>query len=222
MDYKILNTADGSKTIYLPDMDEQYHSLNGALAESNYVYIEKGYLCKNAKKLVIFEVGFGTGLNAGLTAIKAEKNNQNTLYYSIENFPLSKSVLDQLEHDSLFSGDEKSKFKKIHSAEWNKTEQISDVFSLHKIHSNIIGFDFSGLKKFDVVYFDAFGPDKQPEMWSQEIFNAIYKHCNPDAVFVTYSAKGEIRRQLSMVGFTVERLPGPPGKKQMLRGIKKV
>ena len=202
-------------------MNEQYHSVNGALTESNYVYVEKGYLFSKKQNPVVFEVGFGTGLNCILTAVEAEKKKKTTHYYSIENFPLDRAVLEQLDHYSLFSDKEKSILKKIYSSEWNKMVQISDYFFLHKIYSDLRGFDFSDLKKFDIVYFDAFGPDKQPEMWTAQIFKAVFEQCPNEAVFVTYSAKGEIRRQLTQIGFTMERLPGPPGKKQMLRGIKK-
>ena len=221
MKHQIIQTADGSKTIYLPEMNEQYHSVNGALTESNYVYLEKGYSFCKKENPIVFEVGFGTGLNCILTAVQAEKLKKITLYYSIENFPLDELTIEQLNHKSLFSEKEKIIANKIHSCDWNKKIKISEYFYLHKIHSEIQKFDLSALEKFDVVYFDAFGPDKQPEMWTPQIFNSIYAQCSPEAIFVTYSAKGEIRRQLNLVGFTMERLPGPPGKKQMLRGIKK-
>lgn len=220
VNHKIIPTADGSKTIYLPEMDEQYHSVNGALTESKYVYIDKGYLFQEKENTVVFEVGFGTGLNCILTAIEAEKHKRTTRYYSIENFPLNRSLIEQLNHVSLFSEPEKRIFNTIHSCQWNKMNQISEHFFLHKIHSRIQDFDISPLKKFDLVYFDAFGPDKQPEMWTPRIFTSLFKQCSGGAVFVTYSAKGEIRRQLTKTGFEMERLPGPPGKKQMLRGIK--
>ncbi len=219
--HQIIQTKDGSKTIYLPEIDEQYHSVNGALTESGYVYIEKGYLFREKQKTVVFEVGFGTGLNCILTAIEAEKERETTHYYSIEKFPLEKYVTKELGHSSLFPEKDNDIYEKIHSCEWGKMEKISEHFFLHKIHSSIHCFNLSALEKFDVIYFDAFGPDKQPDMWTPKIFNSIYGNCNPNAVFVTYSAKGEIRRQLTKAGFTMEKLPGPPGKKQMLRGIKK-
>ncbi|QGY42875.1 tRNA (5-methylaminomethyl-2-thiouridine)(34)-methyltransferase MnmD [Maribellus comscasis] len=221
MKHQIIETADGSKTIYIPGIDEQYHSVNGALTESNYVYIEKGYsFCKKGSP-VVFEVGFGTGLNCILTAIEAERQKKVTHYYSIDNFPLDKLTLEQLDHKSLFSEKEKAIFKKIHACEWDKLIPVSEYFYLNKIQTDIRKFNVSLLKKFDVVYFDAFGPDKQPEMWTQQIFDSIYRQCSEEAIFVTYSAKGEIRRNLAQIGYVMERLPGPPGKKQMLRGIKK-
>ncbi len=221
MKQEIIQTSDGSKTIYLPELNEHYHSVNGAVTESKYVYIEKGYSFTKKQSPVVFEVGFGTGLNCVLTALQAETKKQKTIYYSIDNFPLANSILKELNHDSLFSKDGKGIFEKIHSCEWDKLIQISDFFYLQKIHSYLQKYDLSDLEKFDVVYFDAFGPDKQPEMWTPEIFYSICNQCSPEAVFVTYSAKGEIRRQLTRAGFVMERLPGPPGKKQMLRGIKK-
>jgi tRNA U34 5-methylaminomethyl-2-thiouridine-forming methyltransferase MnmC len=222
MDYQIMQTADGSKTLYLPAMNEQYHSVNGAFTESEYVFIEKGYLFHPAKNPVVFEVGFGTGLNCLLTAISAEKTQRPTTFFSIEKYPLENQWTESLNYGSLISGEAKEIFAALHSCEWGKTVQVSTCFSLHKIKADLTGADISEMGKIDVVYFDAFGPDKQPEMWVPAIFKKIYNQCSEGAVFVTYSAKGEVRRGLSATGFSMERLPGPPGKKEMLRGIKNI
>ncbi len=221
MERNIIETADGSKTLYLPEMNEQYHSVNGAVTESNYVYIEKGFLFHEIPEPVVFEVGFGTGLNALLTAVQAEKLKRKTTYFTIEKFPLEDELISKLKYGESISEEAISLFNKIHSCEWNKTAQVSPFFFIHKIKAGLIEFNFETDTSFDIIYFDAFGPDKQPEMWSPEIFQKIYNQCSPGAVFVTYSAKGEIRRQLGRTGFEMERLPGPPGKKEMLRGIKK-
>ncbi len=218
---QIINTSDGSHTIYLPEIEEQYHSVNGAITESNYVYIDRGFKYHPAKNPVIFEAGFGTGLNCLLTAVEAEKEKRKTLYFTIEKFPLSKTITSQLNFGLLISPKAQTLFNQIHDCIWNEVVTISDYFSLKKIKADLIDFSFEGHKKFDVIYFDAFGPDKQPDMWTPLIFNKISKATEIGGILVTYSAKGEVRRQLTASGFKMERLPGPPGKNQMLRGIKK-
>lgn len=222
MDYQIIQTADGSKTLYLPAMNEQFHSVNGAFTESEYVFTGKGYHFHPAKNPVVFEVGFGTGLNCLLTAISAEKAQRPTTFFTIEKYPLDAHWLEQLNYGSFISAEAKNIFATIHSCEWGKTVRITDHFSLHKINADLTKVSFSEFAKFDVIYFDAFGPDKQPEMWEPAIFRKIFEQCTDEAVFVTYSAKGEVRRRLSAAGFTMERLPGPPGKKEMLRAIKNI
>ena len=222
MNLEIINTSDGSQTLYLPEMNEQYHSVNGAVTEANYVYLDKGFLHNKSKKPTVFEVGFGTGLNCLLTALLAEKQQRTTTYYSIEKYPLNKEITGQLKYGKAISPEAEILFKKIHSCEWNSAVQISKYFKLIKLRSDLLENDLQEIAKCDVIYFDAFGPDKQPEMWQPAIFKKIYAITANDGVFVTYSAKGEVRRQLAGCGYQMERLPGPPGKFQMLRGIKKV
>ena len=220
MNIKIINTSDGSQTLYLPEMQEQYHSVNGAVTESDYVYIGKGYnYCKN-KSTTVFEVGFGTGLNCLLTVLSATEQKRFTTYYSIEKYPLEDSVIGQLTSGEAISEEAAKIFKKIHSCEWNTPVKITNHFKLIKLHSDLITDNLTLKKACDVIYFDAFGPNKQPEMWTPLVFKKIYEIVAPGCVFVTYSAKGEVRRQLTNCGFKMERLPGPPGKNQMLRGIK--
>lgn len=222
MDIKIVPTADGSSTIFLPLLNEHYHSVNGAITESNHVFIERGYLHHHGTGVTVFEVGFGTGLNALLTALSAEKTKRPTLFISIEKFPLDKEITHQLHYGLQVSKEAESLFYKIHESEWNETVNISPYFNLLKLEADILSNDFTVPSNCDVVYFDAFGPDKQPEMWTSSIFQKIYDACAANGIFVTYSAKGEVRRQLTACGYFMERLPGPPGKFQMLRGIKKV
>ena len=219
---QIIPTADGSQTLFLPEMNEQYHSVNGAQTESKYVFIEKGFLHYPGATPTVFEVGFGTGLNALLTAIHAEKTKRKTTYITVENYPLDKKIIEQLNYGQLFSDQAKEWFKKIHACSWDKMTEISPWFFLQKMKLDVTTATLTETEPFDIVFFDAFGPDKQPEMWTPEIFKKIYDRCSPGGIFVTYSAKGEVRRQLSNVGFEMERLPGPPGKKQMLRGIKRI
>jgi tRNA U34 5-methylaminomethyl-2-thiouridine-forming methyltransferase MnmC len=221
MKLKIINTSDGSQTLFVPEMDEQYHSLNGAITESNYVYLENGFLFHKSKKPIVFEVGFGTGLNCLLTAIQAEKQKRATTFYTIENYPLPNEIIQRLKYGSNISNEAQILFEKIHACQWNKTVQISSWFKLVKLKSDILENDLKELKNCDVIYFDAFGPDKQPEMWQAKIFKKIYSITAPNGIFVTYSAKGMVRRELTKCGFEMNRLPGPPGKIHMLRGIKK-
>ena len=218
---QIIKTSDGSQTIYLPEINEQYHSLNGAFTESEYVYIDNGYRFFQGKNPKIFEVGFGTGLNCLLTALQAEQLKKPTMYISIEKFPLEKNVTDQLNYGRLFSDDSKHIFELIHKCQWNKEVQISEYFRLLKIEGDILNYSLADIENCNVIYFDAFGPDKQPEMWTPLIFNKISSLTSAGGVLVTYSAKGDVRRALAASGFEMERLPGPPGKIHMLRGIKK-
>lgn len=220
MQRKVIDTGDGSKTLFLPEMDEQYHSLNGARTESEYVFLGKGYLHHPSKCPVIFEVGFGTGLNALLTAMMAEKQKRHTTFITIEKYPLNRDLLEELNYGALFSEDGKELFNKIHEASWDEKVKISEFFTLEKIEGDLTEYEPGSNQNFDVIYFDAFGPDKQPAMWQSSIFKKIYNASAASSVFVTYSAKGQIRRQLRDCGYSMERLPGPPGKRQMLRGTK--
>ncbi len=221
MKHKIIDTGDGSKTIFIPEMDEQYHSVNGAQTESEYVFLDKGYRFHTSETPRIFEVGFGTGLNALLTAVCSENQKRVTNYVSIEKYPLDNKTIQTLNYGSRISKEADNLYKKIHDAPWGKETVISAYFNLTKIKADLITYDLNFSSDFDIIYFDAFGPDKQPKMWNIDIFQKIYEISANNAVFVTYSAKGSVRRQLQDCGYIMERLPGPPGKRQMLRGIKK-
>jgi len=218
---QIIKTSDGSQTIYLPEINEQYHSLNGAITESEYVYIDKGYRFFQGENPNVFEVGFGTGLNCLLTALQAEQLKRPTLYISIEKFPLEKNVTNQLNYGRLFSDDSQHIFELIHKCQWNNEVQISEYFRLFKIEGDLLNYSLADFENCNVIYFDAFGPDKQPEMWTPLIFNKISMLTSTGGVLVTYSAKGDVRRQLNASGFDMKKIPGPPGKIHMLRGIKK-
>lgn len=221
MQRQVIPTADGSQTLFVPEMNEQYHSVNGAITESEYVFIEKGYQFHPNPEPKVFEVGFGTGLNALLTAVEAINKKRKTTFYSIEKYPLENDLIQLLNYGKLISEEAQELFEKIHACKWNELTEISPFFYLMKIHDDIIASPLFDMNKCDIIYFDAFGPDKQPEMWNPGVFKKIFELSSPESVFVTYSAKGEVRRQLTAVGYQMERLPGPPGKKQMLRGIKK-
>ena len=220
MDYKVIDTNDGSKTIYLPAMDEQYHSVNGAITESEHVFLKNGYLYHQSTTPKVFEVGFGTGLNCLLTALKAEELKRSTTYYSIEKYPLKKQITEQLNYGLSISSAARELFEKIHSCKWNETVSLTEYFQLRKIKADLLTDNLRTAGIFNIIYFDAFAPDKQPEMWNTDVFEKIYSLTTAKGVFVTYSAKGIVRRQLAACGFDMEKLPGPPGKFQMLRGIK--
>lgn len=222
MNLKLIETADGSHTLLIPEINEQYHSVNGAITESKHVFIDAGFNAYNGESPVVFEVGFGTGLNALLTALESAKTGKITHYYTIEKYPLEKAITEQLNYGTKISEEAREIYRKIHDCDWNKNVQISENFILNKINDDLKNADLTPLAKFNIIYFDAFGPDKQPEMWTFSVFQKIFAQTPDNGIFVTYSAKGEVRRNLSACGYGMERLPGPPGKKQMLRGIKKV
>lgn len=216
----IETTADGSATLYREDIDEHYHSVKGALAESEHIYAGLGWksASENKNDIKVFEVGFGTGLNAALTAFEATMAQIHTKYYSVELYPLSQDIIQQLlpfQTDSY-----KDLFIKINEAEWDKEIEITPYFTLVKIQQNLLTMDIP--KGIDVVYFDAFAPEKQPEMWGDGVFGKIYESMNIGGVLTTYCAKGVIRRLLGEIGFVTERMPGPPGgKREVLRARKR-
>jgi tRNA U34 5-methylaminomethyl-2-thiouridine-forming methyltransferase MnmC len=215
---EIVKTEDGSHTLFVPGMNEHYHSIHGAVQESAYIFIECGYrFCKD-DTISIYEVGFGTGLNALLTAVDACSGRKAVNYTSAEKYPISSSVAASLNHHE-YAGPEGSKlYSAIHSAEWGKMVNICHNFNLMKIMTDLTTDDISGM--YNLIYFDAFGPDKQPEMWTRSIFEKISAATAPGGILVTYSAKGEVKRMLQACGFEVFLLPGPPGKRQIIRAIK--
>lgn len=218
-DIEIEPTADGSVTLYRKDINEHYHSVKGAMTESGHVYLGHGWEMAAAGRetVSVFEVGFGTGLNAALTASAAQRLRKPTKYFSVELYPLSRVLTDRLE----YGGDEgfSRMFRAVNEAAWDSPAVINDFFTLHKIEGDLLSMNIpSGM---DVVYFDAFAPEKQPEMWSEEIFRKIFHVMNPGGILTTYCAKGVIRRMLQEIGFRCERLPGPPGgKREILRAAK--
>ncbi len=214
-------TKDGSHTLFIPQLNEHYHSVNGAIQESLHVFIETGLRQCQKERIRVFEVGFGTGLNAFLTFLYARESSKQIDYTSIELYPLSGNIVDKLNYPELLSVSDKAVFEAMHQCAWNKPTAVSNSFQLTKIESDLISWKNSNDEDFDIVYFDAFAPDKQPEMWSQEIFDNLYQMMSQNAIFVTYCAKGMVRRMLQTSGFEVERLPGPPGKREMLRAVKK-
>lgn len=219
-DYILEQTADGSHTLFVPSLDEHYHSVNGAVQESNHVFINEGLKKVSQSYIRILEIGFGTGLNAFLALKEAESNPiiQHIDYFGIELYPLEKAITDGLNYEYLSGCKEGCSFHSLHTAEWDKPIDITTHFTLHKIWGNAIECEFPN--QIDIVFFDAFAPEKQPDMWQQPIFNKLYAALARKGIIATYCAKGEVRRRMQAAGFQMQRLPGPPGKRHMLFGQK--
>jgi len=218
MKREIIESTDGSHTLFVPELDEHYHSVHGAIQESMHVFIEAGLRNQEKIELNIFEAGFGTGLNALLTLNEALDNNLKIHFTSIEKYPLSKEEASHLNYAKLLEKNQKE-FTFMHEANWEETVPVNSSFSLEKLKGDLKNISLT--KKYDLIYFDAFAPEKQPDLWSEEIFQKMYDISAPNGILVTYCAKGVVRRTMQAVGYTVERIPGPPGKRQMLRATKK-
>jgi len=219
---EVILTADGSKTLYIAGLDEQYHSVNGAFTESRHVFINSGLLFHKEKAtLNVLEIGFGTGLNALLTGLAALEHKKAVSYYALEKYPLPPDTINELDYGGYLGGAAVEISEAIEKAVWNCVTEIHPWFRLCKLEADLLNINLDMEVQADVVYFDAFGPGKQPEMWTGQVFEKIYSWMASGGVIVTYSAKGEVRRRMASAGFLMERLPGPPGKREMLRGIKK-
>lgn len=216
---EVEETADGSLTLYIPDLDEHYHSVKGAVAESCHVYIEAALRYSKANPVHLLEVGFGTGLNAFLSLQDAEQSRRPVLYTSLELYPLAPEQAFLLDYPDRFSPEQTDWFRSLHLSPWEQEVNISSCFTLLKRQADLLSVKFD--RSFDVVYFDAFAPEKQPELWEEAIFDKLFDRMNSGGVLTTYCAKGEVRRRLQRAGFAVERLAGPPeGKREILRAVK--
>lgn len=216
---EIIQTKDGSHTLRNTELNETYHSIHGALQESQHVFIQQGLeykLQQRLPRLAILEVGFGTGLNAWLTAQKIWGREVLVSYVSLESFPLDHAILSKLNYANEAKGLEL--FEKVHSATWDEPVLVTPNFSLHKMKTTLQQASLP--TAFDLIYFDAFAPEKQPEMWALPSLEKVVATMKPDAAFVTYCAKGQVKRDLKSLGLLVEALPGPPGKREMIRAIK--
>jgi tRNA U34 5-methylaminomethyl-2-thiouridine-forming methyltransferase MnmC len=217
MTNKLVITNDGSHSIYNPEVNETYHSKHGAIVEAEYVFIKNGLLAENKKQFNILEVGFGTGLNALLTAQKAQQKKIDINYHGIELYPVPKESYIQLNFTELI-GEEKSKLLNLHECNWEEEHVINKFFKLTK--NEIALENYTSKTKFDIIYFDAFSPEKQAELWTAEIFQNMYDLLKEDGFLVTYCAKGVVKRTMKAVGFEIVVLDGPPGKRQMTRANK--
>jgi tRNA U34 5-methylaminomethyl-2-thiouridine-forming methyltransferase MnmC len=225
-------TKDGSHTISIPEMNVTYHSIHGAIQESMHVFIEAGLKAIRPLSVVsnsgqrdhvgevrIFEMGFGTGLNALLTLIESEEAKQSTYYYSVELFPLNNEEVSQLNYcNELHRPGLQPVFEQLHACEWEKDIRITDHFTIHKINADLI--TLSTDQHFNLIYYDAFAPGAQPELWTTVVFEKLYNLLMPGGILVTYCSKSDVQRAMKAAGFSIEKIPGPMGKREMIRAIK--
>ena len=219
MKREILTTNDGSTTIHLPEWDESYHSKHGAIQEAYHVFIKNGLSLFKEKSVSILEIGFGTGLNTFITYLESQKEKQTIDYVGVEAYPVEVEEALQMNYVSeLNASNEIEIFKTMHECHWEEKHQISSHFSQTKRKQFFQ--DISDVNAFDLIYFDAFGFRVQPELWSLEIFQKMYTALKPNGVLVTYACRSSIKKAMIECGFQVEKLPGAPGKREMLRGTK--
>ncbi|WP_010521758.1 tRNA (5-methylaminomethyl-2-thiouridine)(34)-methyltransferase MnmD [Aquimarina agarivorans] len=224
MKRELFKTADGSMSIHLPDINEQYHSKHGALQEAQHVFIKMGlehfYNISKPNAVAILEIGFGTGLNCLLTYMKSKALNLKINYTGVEAYPVTTNEWKAMDYGKLIDQEQEASliFNKIHEVLWGKEEAIINSFSLKKEEKKFEHIDDNA--QYNLIYFDAFGARVQPELWTEVIFEKMFMALKPKGVLVTYAAKGSVRRAMQSVGFSVERLEGPPGKREMLRATK--
>ena len=233
MHHKLIVTEDGSHSLFVEELNEHYHSVHGAIKESKHVFIEAGLkhvsslkskAADKAAHISLLEVGFGTGLNTFLTILESQKLPHLIDYVTLEAYPLNNDVITSLNYSNLLVEQANADvalqllFNMMHLAEWNKTVGLTSKFNLHKIHNTLQQAKLNDT--FDLVYYDAFGPTAQPEMWEHSVFSKLWDVMSSDGVLVTYCAKGSVKRILKAIGFHVEALPGPPGKREMIRATK--
>lgn len=222
MKKEIIVTGDGSHSISVPELNVSYHSVHGAITESQHVFINAGYRMVCSQPLYqcsILEVGFGTGLNALLTAIEAEKTKQSTYYLALEPNPIGEKEFLLLNYCELLERkDLQEDFIRMHQCEWNKSLPVTEELLMHKSNCTLQTFEHK--TRFDLIYFDAFAPNAQPELWTKDIFEKLFKMLIPGGILVTYCSKGDVRRAMMAAGFEAEKLPGPPRKREMLRARK--
>jgi len=217
----IITTADGAHTIFLEDWNEQYHSRHGAVQEARHVFIEMGLTLFKDCNLRILEMGFGTGLNALITLLEAPSQKLKVQYTGVEAFPVPKEEYQLLNYpEKLRVPEKKELFTELHTLPWEVSSFLTPYFEITKRKQRFE--DFAEIGNFDLIYFDAFGARVQPELWTENMFTKMYMALDDNGVLVTYSAKGSVRRAMQSAGFQVERLPGPPGKREMLRALKSV
>ena len=219
MKREIIQTLDGSTTIHLQEWNESYHSKHGAIQEAQHVFIKNGLSLFQDNSVSILEIGFGTGLNAFITFLEAPKMKLTIDYVGVEAYPVAPEELVLMNYVAeLNADDKKDVFQEMHESNWGEKHVLNADFSLTKRKQFFEEIDDS--EKFDLIYFDAFGYRVQPELWSTEIFQRMYNALKPNGILVTYAARGVVKRSMIEVGFTVEKLAGPPGKREMFRARK--
>ena len=219
MKREIIITDDGSTTIRIPEWDENYHSTHGAIQEAKHVFIKNGLdLFQSQDSISILEIGFGTGLNAFITFLET-LNKEKVNYVGVEAYPISQEEIAQMNYVSELDSEMYQEiFDKMHSCDWEKQETISENFHLTKRKQFFQ--DIEDKNQFDLIYFDAFGFPLQPELWSEVIFKKMYDALLPKGTLVTYACRSSIKNAMLSVGFSIEKLPGAPGKREMLRDKK--
>lgn len=220
MKQELIVTGDGSKTIYLPELDEHYHSSHGALQEAQHVFIKHGLTTQAGDYVTILEMGFGTGLNALLTYFATEKRHQYIHYIGIESFPITQDIWEQMDYTAHSNDpDAPAVYYKMHTVKWDEPVALNELFVLEKRKSTLENTNLAAAS-IDLIYYDAFGPRVQPELWTLAIFEQLFNWLTPGGMLVTYCAKGQVKRDLKTAGFVVETLSGPPGKREMTRAKK--
>lgn len=218
---RVIETGDGSHSLLNTTLQETYHSTHGAVQESAHVFIEHGLKATVATHphtaIRLLEIGFGTGLNAMLTAMEAGRSHLVIRYESWELFPLQDTIVRQLNYGTLLS--DRALFDAIHLSPWEQPGEIKEGFTLYKHKGDVVHDTMTG--PFDLIYYDAFAPSRQPELWSRDVLKKITDLLAPNGIWVSYCAKGQVKRDLASLGLTVETLPGPPGKKEMTRATRK-
>ena len=227
MKKEILQTKDGSTTFYLPELNETYHSKNGAIQEAYHVFIKNGFSLfeghellrtGEAKPISILEIGFGTGLNAFITSLESQNNNQTVDYVGVEAYPITQEEALTMNYANQIDASKTEVFQKIHQIDWEIKTQLNTTFQLTKRKQ--LFQDIVDIEVFDLIYFDAFGYDVQPELWSDKIFEKMFIALKSGGVLVTYACRSVIKNSMISAGFKIEKLPGAPGKREMLRASK--
>jgi len=220
IDSRFVETSDGSYTLRSNDFGVTYHSIHGAIEEGNHVFINAGLRHKAVldNNLSILEIGMGTGLNALLTYSEALKRGLSIYYHAVEAFPITTEEAKKLDYGNMIKPNNPIFFENLHTSNWQEEQLIGENFSFFKEKTKFQEIETD--KRFDIIYFDAFAPTAQPELWTEEIFEKMYTLLKPKGVLVTYCAQGAFKRTLKKVGFEVEKLKGPPGKREMTRGLK--
>lgn len=221
---RIIETQDGSHSLYVPDLNETYHSFHGAIQESQHVFIRMGlhyYLdLHRTNKLKILEIGFGTGLNALLTFKDLVPKKLKTWYDTIEPYPIDENIWSKLNYvEQLEMTENGDVFEHMHKCDWDTKTELTEGYLFTKFKSTLEDINLVE-NHYDVVYFDAFAPSKQPDLWKPELLDKVIDSLKEEGVFVTYCAQGQFKRDIKETGLIIETLPGPPGKKEMVRGVK--
>lgn len=218
---KLITTQDGSHSLFSETFGVSYHSKFGAIQETQHVFIDAALRFKAViqRKIKILEVGFGTGLNAFMTLLEAHKRNLLVEYIAVEAFPITMEQVDTLNYTEKMGNDEEAAmFQQMHQCEWGTPVDLSDNFKFQKLKQQFEDIDHQNA--FDIIYFDAFAPNAQPHLWEEPLLRAMYDALKPEGILTTYCAKGIVKRRLKSIGFEVEALPGPPGKREMTRALK--